>query len=164
MQIDLEIQRTTENSDIPTDADLKHWVTSTLTTLNAPLGQCPPYDSTHPKELLIRIVNIAESATLNATYRHKIGATNVLSFPFMAPKPLISHLLGDIVICAPLVTQEALEQNKSVTAHWAHLVIHGILHLLGYDHQTEVEADIMENLERQLLANLDFPDPYAAIT
>ncbi|MCB1807111.1 MAG: rRNA maturation RNase YbeY, partial [Candidatus Competibacteraceae bacterium] len=112
-------------------------------------------------ELTIRLVDEAESSMLNESYRHKQGPTNVLSFPFEAPIPEIDMpLLGDIVICVPVVEHEAAEQNKPLMAHWAHLVIHGVLHLQGYDHQTETEADVMEALEVTLLDRLGFPDPY----
>lgn len=151
MELELEVQRITENTDTPTDAELQHWVSTALTAL---------VQNSNPQELLIRIVDETESAELNATYRHKAGPTNVLSFPFVAPPPIKSNLLGDLVICAPLVVRGAIEQNKIVTAHWAHLVIHGILHLLGHDHKTEAEAGVMENLERQILATLGYPDPY----
>jgi len=112
-------------------------------------------------ELAVRIVDEAESAALNATYRHRQGPTNVLSFPAELPAGVPLALLGDLVICAPVVAQEAREQGKPAEAHWAHLVVHGCLHLLGFDHEAEAEAEAMESLERSILAGLGFPDPYA---
>ena len=113
-------------------------------------------------ELTIRVVGVAEGAMLNETYRHRPGPTNVLSFPIDSSPELDVPLLGDLVICAPLVMQEAGEQHKSPQAHWAHLTVHGALHLLGYDHDDPGEAEIMEALESEILAGLGYPDPYAA--
>lgn len=107
--------------------------------------------------LSIRIVDEQESTKLNRTYRHKQGPTNILSFP---NSPMLDNYLGDLVICAPVVNQEAIQQQKSHIAHWAHITIHGILHLLGYDHIEESDAEIMENLEIKLLHQLGFPNPY----
>jgi len=113
-------------------------------------------------ELTIRLVDEAEGRELNNTWRHKDYATNVLSFPADVPEGLLDiPLLGDLVICVPVVEREAVEQGKSLEAHWAHLVIHGCLHLLGYDHIDDDEAEEMESLEQNLLAELGHPDPYA---
>ena len=113
-------------------------------------------------ELTIRLVDEAEGRELNNTWRHKDYATNVLSFPADVPEGLLDiPLLGDLVICVPVVEREAAEQDKSLEAHWAHLVIHGCLHLLGYDHIDDDEAEEMEGLEQNLLAELGHPDPYA---
>ncbi|WP_028238690.1 rRNA maturation RNase YbeY [Stutzerimonas azotifigens] len=112
-------------------------------------------------ELTIRLVDEAEGRELNRTWRHKDYATNVLSFPAEVPEGILDiPLLGDLVICVPVVEREAAEQGKALEAHWAHLVIHGCLHLLGYDHIDDDEAEEMEALERQLLAELGHPDPY----
>ena len=111
-------------------------------------------------ELVVRVVSEEESAQLNGRFRGKQGPTNVLSFPFHAPPPVPSDLLGDLVICAPVVRREAREQGKPEKAHWAHMVVHGVLHLLGYDHGTSAEAETMEQLEREVLQALGFPDPY----
>jgi len=105
-------------------------------------------------ELTIRIVDAAESAELNRRYRHRSGPTNVLSFPFEAPPGIELPLLGDLVICAPVVAREAAAQGKPAAAHWAHMVVHGILHLLGYDHLEEEEAAGMEALETVILARM----------
>lgn len=111
-------------------------------------------------ELAIRIVDEAEGAELNATYRHKQGATNVLSFPAELPAGVPLPLLGDLVICAPVVAREARDQGKALEAHWAHLVVHGCLHLLGHDHELQADAEEMETLERKILAGMGYPDPY----
>ncbi|HSG64362.1 MAG TPA: rRNA maturation RNase YbeY [Gammaproteobacteria bacterium] len=115
-------------------------------------------------ELTIRIVDEAESAELNHRYRGKKGATNVLSFVGTEPSSTPAEherLLGDLVVCAPVVVREAAAQGKSVEAHWAHIVLHGALHLLGYDHESDAGAEVMERREKELLAVLGFPDPYA---
>ena len=111
-------------------------------------------------ELSIRLVDEAESRELNRHYRGKDRPTNVLSFPAELPPVVQSPLLGDLVICAPLVVQEAQDQDKETLHHWAHLVVHGVLHLVGYDHQNETEAATMEAAEREILAGMGLPDPY----
>ena len=112
-------------------------------------------------EVSVRIVGMAEGAMLNETYRQRKGPTNVLAFPVDESMDLVLAFLGDLVICAPLVEQEAREQSKSPAAHWAHLTVHGTLHLLGYDHHEAREADVMEGLEAEILAKLGYADPYA---
>jgi len=147
--IELDLQLATEAGDLPAEAQLRRWVELALRQRTA--------DS----ELTIRLVGAEEGQELNRTYRHKDYATNVLSFPAEVPDGLLDiPLLGDLVICVPVVEREAREQNKALEAHWAHLVIHGCLHLLGYDHIDDEEAEEMEGLERQLLAELGYPDPY----
>ncbi|MBN57048.1 MAG: rRNA maturation RNase YbeY [Thalassolituus sp.] len=115
-------------------------------------------------ELTIRLTDDEESQALNSEYRGKDKPTNVLSFPFEMPPGIPLELLGDLIICVGVVEQEAKEQEKTTEAHWAHMVIHGCLHLLGYDHIKDDEAEEMEALERDLLASLGYPDPYAADT
>lgn len=145
----LDVQQALEAADLPAPEQLLHWVEAALEKEN------------HGVELVIRLVDEAESAELNEAYRGKTGPTNVLSFPFdMPPEVEETRLLGDLVICAPVVRREAAEQGKTEPAHWAHLVVHGTLHLQGYDHQTEAGAAEMEGLERQILARLGYPDPY----
>ncbi|MCA1805904.1 MAG: rRNA maturation RNase YbeY [Xanthomonadaceae bacterium] len=145
----LDVQQALDAADLPAPEQLLHWVEAALETEN------------HGVELVIRLVDEAESAELNEAYRGKTGPTNVLSFPFdMPPEVEETRLLGDLVICAPVVRREAAEQGKTEPAHWAHLVVHGTLHLQGYDHQTEAGATEMEGLERQILARLGYPDPY----
>lgn len=111
-------------------------------------------------EVCIKIVDKTESWDLNSTYRQKDKPTNVLSFPSEIPDFVDSNHLGDLAICAPVVEEEALEQNKSINNHWAHLTIHGCLHLLGYDHIEDTEAEAMEALEIELLAELGIENPY----
>lgn len=113
-------------------------------------------------EMTIRIVDINEMSALNRTYRHKSGPTNVLSFPFFTPKgiEMATPILGSIVICAEIVNSEAREQNKLHDAHWAHMIVHGIFHLLGYDHEIEQEAKLMEAREIAALQLLGFSNPY----
>ncbi len=111
-------------------------------------------------EVCINVVDAIESQRLNNTYRGKDQPTNVLSFPSDLPDFVDSTHLGDLAICAEVVIREAKEQGKPVINHWAHMTIHGCLHLLGYDHIKDAEADIMEALEVELLASLDIPDPY----
>lgn len=151
---DIIIDRQTaiDEQQLPTLEQLTHWVGCVF--------------SRHPdderKELTIRFVDNSESQALNRDYRGKDKPTNVLSFPFENPPGIDLPLLGDLIICHAVVAQEACEQQKSLTHHYAHMVIHGTLHLMGYDHIDEQEAEEMEQLERELLATLDIPDPYHA--
>lgn len=112
-------------------------------------------------ELTVRLVDSDESRSLNRDYRGKDSPTNVLSFPFEAPGGLALPLLGDLVICHPVVAREADDQCKSLADHYAHMVVHGTLHLLGLDHIDDADAEYMEDLEREILASLDIADPYA---
>ena len=146
----IALQLATEHEHCPTLSQLSQWVDATLAATEA----------IPTSELTIRIVEKEESRSLNHQYRGYDKPTNVLSFPFDAPPGIELNLLGDLVICAPIVEQEALEQNKNQIAHWAHLVIHGTLHLLGYDHIEDDEAEIMESLETAILNSLGYPDPY----
>jgi probable rRNA maturation factor len=109
----------------------------------------------------VRIVGAGESRRLNASYRRRDKATNVLSFPYEAPPGAKSDLLGDLVICAPVVKHEARAQGKTEKAHWAHMVVHGIMHLRGYDHDNDEDAAVMERREIRTLRTLGFPNPYA---
>lgn len=153
MKREVEVQVALEMAGLPTVTEFRRWVDAAL----AEAGHA------QDAEVVIRIVNEAESASLNRTYRHKAGATNVLSFPFEAPVGVSVDLLGDIVLCAPVVVREAVEQQKSLPAHWAHLAIHGVLHLLGHEHQDATQAEAMEQLESRILAGLGYPDPYREI-
>jgi len=147
--LELDLQIATQNTDnLPSLEDFSRWVTAALPTIGDEF------------EVTIRLVDEAESQSLNSEYRGKDKPTNVLSFPFEAPMDLDVPLLGDLVICTQVVNQEAKEQQKPLLHHWAHLTIHGILHLRGYDHINDDEAEEMEALEVQLLASLDIPDPY----
>ncbi|MFZ3205850.1 MAG: rRNA maturation RNase YbeY [Pseudomonas sp.] len=148
--LELDLQVATQAADLPSEAQFRSWCETALRQRTA--------DS----ELTIRLVDEAEGRELNRTYRQRDYATNVLSFPADVPDEMLDiPLLGDLVICVPVVEREAGEQDKSLEAHWAHLVIHGCLHLLGYDHIDDAEAEEMEALERTLLAELGHPDPYA---
>lgn len=144
----MEVQYALPKRSLPAPQDFKAWAQAALTGRR------------ERAEMVVRVVDVEESALLNETYRHKKGPTNVLSFPFEAPAGMELPLLGDIVICAPVVAREAREQGKEERAHWAHMTVHGVLHLLGYDHQDEEEADVMESLEREILTQMGYPDPY----
>ncbi len=115
-----------------------------------------------PAELTIRLVDLAEITHLNATYRKQNKATNVLSFPSNLPENIkVDYpLLGDVIICPDVLQNESMTLNKSIEAHWALILIHGILHLLGYDHVNEADAAVMQNLETKLLDQLGFGNPY----
>jgi len=149
--VDVDLQIAIDDANLPDAEMIRDWVNAVV-------------DQDKPAELTVRIVDEAEMTVLNATYRHKNAPTNVLSFPFEADVPLDVALLGDVVICAPVVAREAIEQHKSVEAHWAHLVIHGVLHLLGYDHHSDVEAEKMESREIQLLHQFGYANPYEVKT
>lgn len=149
---ELDIQIATEQANLPNADDFQLWADKALTGRK------------EDAELTIRIVDVEESQTLNHQYRDKDKPTNVLSFPFEAPENLPDFpLIGDLVICASVVEQEAQEQGKPLKNHWAHMVIHGILHLLGYDHIDDEEAEEMESLETDILSQLEIPDPYQEI-
>lgn len=134
---------------IPSAESLTQWANAVLSA-----------EGLHEQEVTIRFTDEEESQQLNRDYRQKDKPTNVLSFPFEAPPGIDISLLGDLIICAPVISREASEQNKAVDHHYAHMTIHGILHLLGYDHISEDEAYIMESKEIQILATLDIDDPY----
>lgn len=161
----LDLQVACENSNLPSLAQFEQW------------AQLAVENYTAATEITIRVVEPAESQALNLQYRGQDKATNVLSFPFQQPEfedPEIAaamaqelgdaDYLGDLVINASLVAEEAAQQGKSTQHHWAHLVIHGTLHLQGYDHIDDDEAELMESLETQLLAQLDIANPYVAKT
>ena len=148
MILRLETQRVLKAQEVPSDAELRQWT-------EAALGE-----RVDKAELVIRIVDEAESQTLNREYRGVDRPTNVLSFPSELPTEVESDLLGDLVISAPVVQKEADEQGKPLQAHWAHMVIHAVLHLIGFEHETDRQAHEMESLERSLLQELGFPDPY----
>lgn len=147
---DIEIQKTMEQDNLPEDTQLKKWALAALERI-LPSAQ-----------LTIRIVNEDEISYLNEAYRKKQGPTNVLAFPFETHEivKLEYPLVGDVVICAPVVEQEARQQGKSHEAHWAHMVIHGTLHLLGFDHVKEQEAHEMEKIEINILKQLGYENPY----
>lgn len=143
----LDLQIASESDALPSQSQIERWLATAL-------------DADSTAEITIRIVDEAEGQQLNHDYRDKDRPTNVLSFPFQAPPGVEMPILGDLVICAPVVARETEEQQKEPAAHWAHMVIHGTLHLLGFDHIEADEAEVMELRERALLATLGFPDPY----
>lgn len=155
MKLLVDIQ-TASSVPVPAKEDIRHWIGTALTTINALAGQT----TREQVEISVRLVDDAEMAQLNTTYRGKKGSTNVLSFPADLPAELNLPLLGDIVICAPVVAAEAAQQGKSASAHWAHMTIHGTLHLLGYDHIEEDDAATMEALESAILGQLNYSCPY----
>lgn len=144
----LEVQYACDSGSLPTEAALLRWAQAAL-----------PPDAQFPG-LVIRVVDEDESFRLNSQYRGKDRPTNVLSFPFEVPEGVEVNHLGDLVICAGVVNREAAEQGKPEDHHWAHMIVHGVLHLRGYDHQTDAQADEMESLEKQILEGLGIPDPY----
>ena len=158
MSLALEVQLALDMPGLPAETELSRWAEAAVK--GAARENPALAERCAETELVIRIVNEGESAALNQAYRRKQGPTNVLSFPFESPPGIDVNLLGDLVICAPVVVREAISQDKRLTAHWAHLVVHGVLHLLGYDHQDEMQALEMETLETRILADLGFPDPY----
>ncbi len=135
------VQYATNSTDVPTRPQFRRWVKAALM---------------QEAEIVLRIVDEAEGYELNHQFRNKDYATNVLTFAYDDTQPLT----GDIVLCAPIVSQEAQQQHKNLTAHYAHLTVHGILHLQGYDHIEEAEAVVMEQMETQILARLGYDDPY----
>ena len=137
----LIVQYATNSTEVPTRPQFRRWVKAALT---------------QEAEIVLRIVDEAEGCELNHQFRNKDYATNVLTFIYDDTQPLT----GDIVLCAPVVSKEAQQQHKNLIAHYAHLTVHGILHLQGYDHIEEAEAVVMEQLETQILARLGYDDPY----
>ena len=146
LQVDIQCA---SGEPVPEEEDIRGWIEAALSGRRSA-----------DTEISLRLVDIEEMTTLNENYRAKPGPTNVLSFPSDLPRELELPLLGDIVICAPVVRDEAQSQNKTLQAHWAHMTVHGTLHLLGYDHLEEADATIMENLESHALQRFGFPCPY----
>lgn len=143
-------QQAVEAEGLPNQAELEAWVAAVLDR----------HEGVEESELTVRLVDAEESRGLNRDYRGSDRPTNVLSFPFECPPGVELPLLGDLVICHPVVTAEAAEQGKTRRDHYAHMVVHGTLHLLGYDHLEDEEAEAMEALEREILAGLGIGDPY----
>ena len=137
----ISTQFATEETNLPSKLQLRKWAKNSIRV---------------DTEVTIRIVDEPEGRALNSTYRGKDYATNVLTFP-LVEEP---HLIGDIVLCAPIVAAEAIAQNKTLEAHYAHLTVHGVLHLHGYDHEIEAQAQLMETIEIQILAKLGYANPY----
>ena len=149
MSLSTEIQRCSKNPQVPASEVMARWADEAF-------GAVLNKDA----KVTIRIVDEEEGAELNRKYRNGVSATNVLAFDYAEDCFAQSDLLGDIIICAPIVVREALSQSKSIDAHWAHMVVHGILHLCGYKHNEEKDAYKMEQLETEILSELGFPAPY----
>ena len=149
--LELDLQVAVDAGNLPSREQMQDWINATV-------------EQDKDVELTVRIVDEQEMTQLNSTYRHKPSVTNVLSFPFEADVPMDVTLLGDLVVCAPVVEREAREQGKAVEAHWAHLLVHGTLHLLGFDHISEDDAIIMESREIQILHKLGYANPYEVNT
>ncbi len=145
-RLNLSVQYACNNAELPLRSQIRTWARAALNI-----------DGMRGGQITVRFVDCDEGRSLNKDYRNKDYATNVLSFPYTS-EPVIC---GDLVICAPVVEREASEQSKSLDAHYAHLIVHGLLHLQGYDHETgKNEARIMENHEHSILADLGYSDPY----
>lgn len=149
LRVNVEYASTVPN--LPDRAAIEQWVRAALEG-----------HERNAVEIGVRVVDEEEIAELNRRFRKQSGSTNVLAFPFADPPEVRTNLLGDIVVCAPLVRREAQAQGKHESAHWAHVVVHGTMHLRGYDHRMPGEADVMESLEKRVLEKLGFPDPYAS--
>ncbi|HEY0921165.1 rRNA maturation RNase YbeY [Rheinheimera pacifica] len=148
MAIILDLQLASTADNLPTEEQVQQWLDAAILPFQA------------EAEVTVRIVDDAESQQLNFDYRSKDKPTNVLSFPFQCPPGIELPLLGDLVICAPVVAAEAAEQHKSLQAHWAHMVVHGCLHLLGFDHINDDDAEQMEAEEVTILQQLGITNPY----
>ncbi|WP_162063324.1 rRNA maturation RNase YbeY [Vibrio taketomensis] len=151
MTIELDLQLAVEDeSGLPSFDEIHSWLSNAISIFQ------------QDAEVTVRIVDEKESHQLNFEYRGKDKPTNVLSFPFEAPPGIEINLLGDLIICRQVVEQEAIEQDKPLLAHWAHMVVHGSLHLLGYDHIEDDEAEEMESLETEIMQKMGYEDPYIA--
>ena len=147
-RVQIDLINNSDSTQLPALSDLEIWATAAVDQRR------------EEAEISLLIVDEAEGAELNQQWRNKSGPTNVLSFPSDLPAELGLPLLGDLVICAPVVAREALEQKKSLNSHWAHMMVHGTLHLLGFDHIDDDQAEEMESLETDILARIGYPDPY----
>ncbi|MGS2724435.1 rRNA maturation RNase YbeY [Porticoccus sp. GXU_MW_L64] len=153
MNLHIDTENASGSDQVPDDDQVHRWVAAALRAL-------PPEQQRQQAELSVRFVNERESQHLNHRYRHKNNPTNVLSFPSELPPELNIPLLGDLAICTQVVAQEAKQQQKAANAHWAHMLVHGTLHLLGYDHIDDGDANQMETLETRIITGLGFPPPY----
>ncbi|MCK4841208.1 MAG: rRNA maturation RNase YbeY [Methylococcales bacterium] len=144
----LDFQIVSKSNSIPAPHQFQSWVDAVLK------------DESEDSEITIRIVDEAEMIQFNEQYRHKKGSTNILSFPFDVPEGIESNLLGDLLLCAGVVEKESQQQNKILEHHWAHMVVHGVLHLLGYNHVEDDEAEEMEGLEIRILNIIKIKNPY----
>ena len=147
-RVHIDLINNSDSTQLPALSDLQSWATAAVDQRR------------EEAEISLLIVDEAEGAELNLQWRNKSGPTNVLSFPSDLPAELGLPLLGDLIICAPVVAREAREQKKSLNSHWAHMMVHGTLHLLGFDHIDDDQAEEMESLETDILARIGYPDPY----
>lgn len=148
MALEVVVQNASSEATVPDPKLIQHWASAALS------------EPQQEVEISLRIVDEEEGRSLNHTWRNKDYPTNVLSFPVGEPIEQAPGLLGDMVICAPIVAREANEQGKTIEAHWAHLVVHGMLHLQGYDHEQQDEAEKMEALEISILDKIGYANPY----
>lgn len=160
--VEVETQIAARRPWVPAAGELRRWAAATC-------GAASPRARTRasvaaPASVCVRVVGSAAGRRLNRDYRGKDRPTNVLSFPASEDERRLAGLLGDVVICAPVVAREARAQRKLPEAHWAHMVVHGVLHLLGYDHGTPGEARSMERLEVEILRGFGYQNPYLAVT
>ena len=149
MTLAVEVQIAAADASLPSQRQLSDWALAAW------------QDGARDAEVVVRVTDEAESRRLNHEFRGRDRATNVLSFPFDPVPEIDLNHVGDLVICAPVVACEAAEQGKQAAAHWAHMVVHGMLHLQGYDHKTDEQAAEMEDLEKKILTGLGYPAPYA---
>ncbi len=144
----VEIQLASKSKFIPDQQQFQNWVDAVLT------------DESQHSEIVIRVIDEDEMIEFNQQYRHKSGPTNILSFPFEAPDSVESDLLGDLLVCAPVIETESKQQKKTLENHWAHIIVHGVLHLIGYDHINDMDAEEMEALEVMILKTITINNPY----
>ncbi|KAF3981967.1 MAG: rRNA maturation RNase YbeY [Methylococcales symbiont of Hymedesmia sp. n. MRB-2018] len=144
----IDFQLISKSNKIPSESLFQTWVNSVL------------IDQSEDSEIVIRVVDEAEMTRFNEKYRDKHGSTNILSFPFQVPQGIESVLLGDLLLCAPVIEEEAWQQKKLLNHHWAHIIVHGVLHLLAYDHSNEVDAEEMETKEIEILKTIKITNPY----
>ncbi|MCF6252302.1 MAG: rRNA maturation RNase YbeY [Methylococcaceae bacterium] len=144
----LDFQVVSQSNSIPSIDQFQSWIDVVLS------------DESIDSEIVVRIIDEAEMTQFNEQYRDKIGPTNILSFPFDVPEGIASILLGDLLVCAPIIEKESLQQNKIIDHHWAHIIVHGVLHLLGHDHIDECDAKEMEALEIKILRKIKIKNPY----
>jgi probable rRNA maturation factor len=161
MKVIIELMNASSESMLPSTQDFQHWSEITLLALAEKSNEA----AQEKAELCIRLVDEQESASLNENFRQKKGPTNILSFPYTEVEGVTGvdtdvNLLGDLAICVPLVKKEATEQNKAIDAHWAHLTVHGVLHLHGFDHEEDKAANKMESMEISILNTLGYENPY----
>jgi len=155
IELDLQVALNDEHDlFVPSEDMVSDWLAGALTKAG--------YDKANAT-ISVRIVSEEEITELNNKYRHINKSTNVLSFPYESLPDVDVNLLGDVVACASVIEAEAVQQSKSIEQHWAHIIIHGLLHLLGYDHIEEQQAEQMESLEIDILSNLGIPNPYGEL-